>query len=425
MRRNVVGLVYCFIIVFIGINHPGLCTDQEDFQPYIKLTIKNIGQGNCNIVKIFDPSISKKPSFMIIDAGTRSYLNEHLSYKYFMERFKQKELEEIEIPLSQPGFLTPVPNVRQEIPLSTMRPLSVIAHKPGKKFTVKKQKGERERLKKEMISGIRRSLGEKGDKEDSTGSLIHVKTIIVSHEDGDHYSLYPDIIKKEDRVDHIILGGVPEKYKQNFRVWLKGQIAKNTEVYFPALSFDPIKNLDAIIMKKGRVYQPHIFAHPKGGFISKFNEEPSIHPFSKALEYGAHIKIHMLSINPTHTEGASGSIIPLNLPDDHNSGSLVVKIQIGESSALLSGDATGTTTTRIIDNYSKVDPSFLKTSLEESSHHGAFTHKSNSKKWIRSTEPTYVVFSSGSLHGHPAEKAYMNYSNVYANNEKTGHLTKG
>jgi len=130
----------------------------------------------------------------------------------------------------------------------------------------------------------------------------------------------------------------------------------------------------------------------------------------------------MLSINPTHAKGASGNIIPLNLPDDNNSGSLVVKLQIREHSAILSGDATGTTTTRIIDNYSKVDPLFLKSSVEESSPHGAFTHKSNSKAWIKSREPTYVVFSSGSLHGHPAEKAYKNYAKIYDKNEKTKNL---
>jgi hypothetical protein len=130
----------------------------------------------------------------------------------------------------------------------------------------------------------------------------------------------------------------------------------------------------------------------------------------------------MLSINPTHAKGASGNIIPLNLPDDNNSGSLVVKLQIREHSAILSGDATGTTTARIIDNYSKVDPLFLKSSVEESSHHGAFTHKSNSKAWIKSREPTYVVFSSGSLHGHPAEKAYKNYAKIYDKNEKTKNL---
>jgi hypothetical protein len=104
---------------------------------------------------------------------------------------------------------------------------------------------------------------------------------------------------------------------------------------------------------------------------------------SRCLNYFVNSTI---TINPAHSEGASGNIIPLNLPDDNNSGSLVVKLQIREHSAILSGNATGTTTTHIIDNYSKVDPLFLKSSVEASSHHGAFTHKSNSKAWIKSIE---------------------------------------
>jgi hypothetical protein len=197
MRRNVFGLVYFFIFVFISVNQYVLSSDQEeDRKPYIKFIAKNIGQGSCNIVEMFDPAVDTDPSFMVIDAGSRSYLNEHLSFKHFMERFEQKKLEEAEISLPPQGFSTPLPQSRQMIPKSTMRDLSTGARKLGRRIAKEDQPAERKRLKEVMISRIRSSLSSGRQKSKDISPPIHVKTIIVSHEDGDHCSLYPDIIKK-------------------------------------------------------------------------------------------------------------------------------------------------------------------------------------------------------------------------------------
>jgi beta-lactamase superfamily II metal-dependent hydrolase len=76
-------------------------------------------------------------------------------------------------------------------------------------------------------------------------------------------------------------------------------------------------------------------------------------------------------------------------PGDDNTDSLVVKIKHKESSAILTGDATGLTTTRILNNY-YVHEDFLLTYVLLASHHVSFSHVSNNDAWVQATLPEFV-----------------------------------
>ena len=89
----------------------------------------------------------------------------------------------------------------------------------------------------------------------------------------------------------------------------------------------------------------------------------------------------------------------------NNVDSIVLKISYGNSSAILTGDATGVVTNRILDNYSN-DLDFLKSNILLASHHGSSSHLSNDKTWIKAVDPYYVLVSNGLKFMHPHEDAY-------------------
>ena len=79
-----------------------------------------------------------------------------------------------------------------------------------------------------------------------------------------------------------------------------------------------------------------------------------------------------------------------------NAGSLVVRIEHGDFSVTLTGDATGETENRAIENFAE-----LETTLLAGSHHGASTEGSNGQGWADATRPHITLFSSGTSYGHP------------------------
>ena len=101
-------------------------------------------------------------------------------------------------------------------------------------------------------------------------------------------------------------------------------------------------------------------------------------------------------------------------PDHKNSEAVngngaVVRLSMTVRNFIFTGDATGKTTKRILDNVS--DAAKLKSRILMASHHGAETHETNSASWALATSPERVIFSAGLNSGleHPRLQTVFNY----------------
>jgi hypothetical protein len=376
---------------------------------YIKATAHNIGQGNCITAELFDAD-QEEPIYLLMDGGSSAFRKEFACQEYFLEKKQRIELkraseegkaEEYEVSSS------PRASTSSAIPQSVLR-----AATPGESRVLKtKPDSSYETLKAKMVKEIRTALGMKKVK---VGSPIKVTTFFVSHPDSDHYNLAKDIFNKEDRICNIILGGLPQNYSSQFRDWLQYRIKyKKAKVYFPALTLaQPISSIKTVLrhckelegVMYSPLYAPQMFSIPEKGWIPvKYLKD-----FEKALPFSENIQTYLLSVNPTHWKEEGKEIVARScLEDDDNSDSLVIKLQVGEHSIIITGDATNMTSGRILGNYSD-NLGFLKSTITTSDHHGSKTHGSNNLPWIRATAPQHVIFSCGIMHGHPSLPAYNN-----------------
>ncbi|MGL4426688.1 MAG: ComEC/Rec2 family competence protein [Alphaproteobacteria bacterium] len=221
---------------------------------------------------------------------------------------------------------------------------------------------------------------------------------MITHPDADHYNWLPKLFsEKNDHVEHLILGGLPEDYhfrgEISFDEWIAQRIKNKSKIYFPTISFEPIKNLEDVLPRADRVFAPHVCTNPTVPFPH----------FSGAFDFGEDIHVSCLSVNPTHFFERT-AVLRFSYTIDSNADSLVLKLESQGRSAILTGDATGLTTRRILHNYRGTE--FLKTDVLLASHHGSFSHDSNDAAWIQATQPRAVVISNGLLYGHPASEAY-------------------
>ncbi|MBA3814654.1 MAG: hypothetical protein H0X26_09300 [Alphaproteobacteria bacterium] len=201
---------------------------------------------------------------------------------------------------------------------------------------------------------------------------------------------------------------MPEHYDVSgdlqFHDWIKDRLERKSKIYFPAIQYKPISSLDEVLPKPERTYAKQKISSKK---------------FEEALDFGENIQASFLSINPTHFIGNGNQVLRMSDPEDDNPDSLVLRIENGKSSATLTGDATGLTTTRILNNYYAKEKSYLNTNALVASHHGSFTHGSNNKEWIAATQPEFVIISNGLLHGHPHEDAY----NIFKQSSRLKRVT--
>ena len=187
---------------------------------------------------------------------------------------------------------------------------------------------------------------------------------------------------------------MPEKYSLLFRSWLQQQIdERSTRVYFPALlTQQPIISIEELVSESlddtsTRAYAPQMFSDPEKGWKA----QDHLKEFEQALPFGSHIKTYLLSVNPMHWHEVGTEEIQRScLEDDDNSDSLVLKLQTGKHSIIMTGDATNITTDRIIKNYAK-NPDFLKCTVITADHHGAKTHGSNGLRWIKVSSPQLKI----------------------------------
>jgi beta-lactamase superfamily II metal-dependent hydrolase len=119
-------------------------------------------------------------------------------------------------------------------------------------------------------------------------------------------------------------------------------------------------------------------------------------------------------------------LFPLTLlppTGDPNTNSIILKMSYGKHSAILTGDATGATTSHVLarsnwrrllqDQISNIiesedgqktlhealdkvlGTSDLTANILQASHHGSSTEGSNDKAWFKAVNPQFIVFSSG------------------------------
>lgn len=181
--------------------------------------------------------------------------------------------------------------------------------------------------------------------------------IVVSHGDKDHANLVNDVIENIRTLIpslevSVVLGGTKENYKSKD---YKGTI------------LHPEYKLK---IKEKRVYAEEV--------ISGTKAFPGLCPLG--------FKCNILAA------------LALTGKDDKNDNSIVLRIESGAESVILTGDATKKTTDAIA-------VSFPKTTILQASHHGADSDGSNSDSWFKATKPEYIIISSGSSgYGHPRQE---------------------
>ena len=179
--------------------------------------------------------------------------------------------------------------------------------------------------------------------------------VILSHPDIDHYNRIDDLMGARN-AKLIWFGGKRSNYKSPAKAWLDGQEAASV----------PITG--------GLTDLP-------SGFSNSGNPVP-------VLQCG----------------DANTFVLTVNTGFQKNPRSLVPRIQHGAFSATFTGDATGKTQEKIMENF----PSF-ETTVLTGSHHGASTVDSNHENWALFAMPEITVFSSGTRFKHPKCSAVSVY----------------
>lgn len=180
--------------------------------------------------------------------------------------------------------------------------------------------------------------------------------IIISHAHEDHYNLIVPIFENNWMVDKkigFLLGGKAEHYGRT------GTAKKFLTVV--------------------RRYQPS----PAQIFVEEFASEDILPDFG----YSPQLFKIMAALKGEST--------------DLNDYSVVLRVQVGNTGCLLTGDATGPVTEKILQRYS-TEPDQLESTIYQACHHGSALYGSNEENFIHAVKPNYVIFSSGTKYNHPS-----------------------
>ncbi|OJW47266.1 MAG: hypothetical protein BGO67_07480 [Alphaproteobacteria bacterium 41-28] len=396
----------------------------------VRFEMDNVGQGQCSVLRCKNKETGKEES-MLVDIGSTSYSKEFAYFKQQPETPQKKDKPEKkkgEGP--RKSIVTP-----SDFEESTQNPDPKLIQEKVKEFIAKlrcqflptekaqQEKAKEEEEKKEKTKKQKKRGRKKEEEEENPP--IYVRTVVISHPDQDHYGWLTKLFcEKNDRIDYLVLGGLPEHYdvsgKVKFYKWITARIANGTRVYFPAIQFEPIASMEEICIEsekcknRERTYAPYLYANPQNSleyFIQRdkpfeFQGKKEDH-LSQAFNFGEEVQIYPLAFNPSHFED-DGGILRFSDSQDDNTDSLVLKIEYGKSSVLLTGDATGLTMNKIYHRY-RYFPDFLKVNILCAAHHGSASHDSNDMELIKATQPEYVLISNGHMHDHPAKRAYKNF----------------
>ena len=188
--------------------------------------------------------------------------------------------------------------------------------------------------------------------------------VIVSHADRDHYRYIPAIMANR-KTATVWFGGFRDHYQGEMDAWLDGQAAQQVPL---------TGGLDDL---------------PEG-FSNNGNA------------------VAQLACGTAET-----FVLTVNAGNSKNARSLMARIEHGDFSVTLTGDATGATQQSASANFSDIT-----TTVATGCHHGAITHGSNSSNWANALQPEIIIFSSGTSFEHPRCDAIEAYgSNLLDVNE--------
>jgi competence protein ComEC len=100
-------------------------------------------------------------------------------------------------------------------------------------------------------------------------------------------------------------------------------------------------------------------------------------------------------------DDATATLLPVpNLSNDRNDDSVILRIDVGSSSVLLTGDASKAVEEYLMDQY----PNLLKVDILKLGHHGSST--STSVEFLQATSPDHIIISApvDSRYGHPHDE---------------------
>ena len=173
--------------------------------------------------------------------------------------------------------------------------------------------------------------------------------VVLSHSDTDHVSLIPGVLD-DARVGAVWQGDNPGDYPEPVRNWVSSQQAEGAAFH--------------------------------GLFAKDWHNDGQ--PIANGLDCGT-ASSYVLTVNSGRDER------------DDNADSLVLMVEYGSFRAIFTGDATGATERAAIANFD----GDLRAAVLSASHHGASSKGSNSADWAHATQPAVVIYSAGTLHGHP------------------------
>ena len=275
---------------------------------------------------------------------------------------------------------------------------------------------------------------------------VHPIVFICSHADKDHLNLFSDFINdSRDKLSinpslSFYLGGSFEKYL----------FSKDSLAFFDSILTLPSANvfslshdLSIIEMQGLKSYleeQKAVIGIATGyeGIeealmrMTRLRIKDKVRPFilrSKLKDFSTEgrVMVEILGANaghsPTRNYESTGCFEEETPPirgeiinHEENMSSCVMRIIFYDTfSIIITGDATGITTDRIIHNFSFIGSPYnsLLCHILLTCHHGAITEESNNYEWVFAIQPVYAFFSSGKYRGynHPQFDAIYNYSN--------------
>jgi len=391
----------------------------SELDPKVTLRVHAVGQGNCVSLEIRNKNATSS-EFMLVDIGSTSFANE-AAYRQFQTQSLSPPQESVapekqpKTPPSTPPSTPPPKKAPLPAPESVKKSSNWDETQEDKKVIAELKKTYLDEFIAKMRQMLKKEPQNKIEDEDSERiPPIHVKTVVITHPDADHCNkLMKLFFTEDDKIEFLIFGGLPSQYFSNqndqqvFKTWLSLRLKTKTQIFFPAIQHealtpkDPSDPLKEFFEKeKKEEFAPHTFSGA-----------PSFKKLSlaKAFDFHKKITISLLSLNPLHN-GAVGDVVRLADDEaDANKESIVLKVEHGQSSVLLTGDATQATIRRIKHNYKNSD--FLQSTALLASHHGSAEHGCNSEEWITLVAPEYVLISHGynKKYGHPHAQSYENF----------------
>jgi len=185
----------------------------------------------------------------------------------------------------------------------------------------------------------------------------NLEAVFISHPDCDHYSLVEEFKLKPKK---FILGGYWEFYRKAFQEYVKGLLMKKKSTLSLAESFSGAGEPDYLLGNSS-------------------SEDSSSLPQVKVL------------VNNAVGEGKE---------KDKNADSMVVRLSHKDCSILITGDAEGSTWSKIQDLDLNLD---LKSDIFIVPHHGSNTKSSTTKEIVNLIQPKVCLISAGFQHAHPSQ----------------------